>query len=195
LTIAYDSTIEGWSKALELRDRETEGHTRRVTELTLELARQLQVTNESQLVHIRRGVLLHDIGKMGIPDSILFKQSPLTEDEWMIMRKHPTYAYDMLSRISYLHPALAIPLYHHEKWDGTGYPKGLKGEQIPFEARIFAVVDVWDALTSARSYREAWTDEKTKQYILDQAGKHFDPHVVEAFLMLIESKFIERERV
>lgn len=195
LTIAYDSTIEGWSKALELRDRETEGHTRRVTELTLELARQLQVFDESQLVHIRRGVLLHDIGKMGIPDSILFKQSPLTEDEWMIMRKHPTYAYDMLSQISYLRPALSIPLYHHEKWDGTGYPRGLKGEQIPFEARIFAVVDVWDALTSARSYRDAWTDEKTKQYILDQAGKHFDPHVVEEFLMLIESKFIERERV
>ena len=128
LTIAYDTTIEGWSRALELRDRETEGHTRRVTEMTLDLARAMQTFDENRLIHIRRGVLLHDIGKMGIPDSILFKQSPLTEDEWVIMRKHPIYAHEMLSRISYLRPALEIPLYHHEKWDGTGYPKGLKRE-------------------------------------------------------------------
>jgi PAS domain S-box-containing protein len=188
LTIAYDTTIEGWSRALELRDRETEGHTRRVTEMTLDLARAMQAFDENRLVHIRRGVLLHDIGKMGIPDSILFKQSPLTEEEWVIMRKHPTYAYEMLSRISYLRPALDIPLYHHEKWDGTGYPKGLKGDQIPFEARIFAVVDVWDALTSARSYREAWSPEKTRAYIMEQAGSHFDPKVVEAFLALLETK-------
>jgi PAS domain S-box-containing protein len=193
LTIAYDTTIEGWSRALELRDRETEGHTRRVTEMTLELARAMQVFDDTQLVHIQRGVLLHDIGKMGIPDNILFKQNPLTEDEWVIMRKHPTYAYDMLSRISYLRPALEIPLYHHEKWDGSGYPKGLKGEQIPFEARIFAIVDVWDALTTARTYREAWSPEKTKQYIKEQAGTHFDPRVVEAFLLLLEAKFIDKE--
>jgi HD-GYP domain-containing protein (c-di-GMP phosphodiesterase class II) len=137
-------------------------------------------------VHIRRGALLHDIGKMAIPDQILFKQSPLTEEEWEVMRMHPMYAYDMLSRIAYLHPALAIPLYHHEKWDGTGYPKGLKGEQIPFEARIFAVVDVWDALTIQRPYREAWSHEKARDYILENSGTHFDPKVVEAFMRLLE---------
>jgi putative nucleotidyltransferase with HDIG domain len=186
LTVAYDTTIEGWSRALELRDRETEGHTKRVTELTLELARSMGVFGEAQTVHIRRGALLHDIGKMAIPDQILFKQSPLTEEEWEVMRMHPMYAYDMLSRIAYLHPALAIPLYHHEKWDGTGYPKGLKGEQIPFEARIFAVVDVWDALTIQRPYREAWSHEKARDYILENSGTHFDPKVVEAFMRLLE---------
>jgi PAS domain S-box-containing protein len=190
LTVAYDTTIEGWARALELRDRETEGHTRRVTEITLELARSMGIFREDHLVHIRRGALLHDIGKMAIPDNILFKHSPLTEKEWEVMRLHPTYAYDMLSRISYLHPALAIPLYHHERWDGTGYPKGLKGEQIPFEARIFAVVDVWDALTIKRPYREAWSLEKSRDYILSNAGTHFDPKVVEAFMRLLDSGFL-----
>ena len=193
LMVAYDTTIEGWSRALELRDRETEGHTRRVTEMTLELARAMQAFNEDHLVHVRRGALLHDIGKMGIPDKILFKGNPLTEEEWLVMRKHPAYAYDMLSRIAYLLPALKIPLYHHEKWDGTGYPKGLKGEQIPFEARIFAVVDVWDALTTVRSYREAWSPEKARAYITEQAGTHFDPQVVEAFIKLLEAGWLKGE--
>lgn len=193
LMVAYDTTIEGWSRALELRDRETQGHTRRVTEMTLELARSIHAFTEDHLVHVRRGALLHDIGKMGIPDKILFKSSPLTEDEWHVMRKHPEYAYDMLSRIAYLLPALKIPLYHHEKWDGTGYPKGLRGEQIPFEARIFAVVDVWDALTTSRSYREAWSPEKARTYIIEQAGTHFDPQVVEAFMKLLQAGWLKGE--
>jgi HD-GYP domain-containing protein (c-di-GMP phosphodiesterase class II) len=187
LTVAYDTTIEGWARALELRDRETEGHTRRVTEITLELSRSMGVFGEDRLVHIRRGALLHDIGKMAIPDHILFKHSLLNEEEWEIMRMHPTYAYDMLSRIAYLQPALAIPLYHHERWDGTGYPKGLKGEEIPIEARIFAVVDVWDALTIRRPYREAWSSEKARDYIRYNSGTHFDPQVVEAFMKLLEA--------
>ena len=187
LIIAYDTTIVGWSRALELRDRETEGHARRVSEMTLELARAMQAFNEEYLVHVWRGALLHDIGKMGIPDKILFKSNALTDLEWVIMQQHPTYAYDMLSPIAYLRPALEIPYCHHEKWDGTGYPRGLKGEQIPFEARIFAVVDVWDALTSIRPYREAWTPEKTRAYITAQSGTHFDPKVVDAFLKLLEA--------
>lgn len=180
LALAYDTTIEGWSCALDLRDRETEGHTIRVTELTLRLARAMGI-NDSELVHVRRGALLHDIGKMGIPDSILLKPGPLTDEEWTIMRKHPVYALDLLSRIPYLRPALDIPYYHHEKWDGGGYPVGLKGEQIPLVARIFAVADVWDALRSDRPYRLGWPEEKARQYILDESGKHFDPRVVEVF--------------
>ncbi|MCR4433167.1 MAG: GAF domain-containing protein [Caldiserica bacterium] len=178
---AYDATIEGWSRALDLRDKETEGHTQRVTELTLRLAREMGISDE-ELIHLRRGALLHDIGKMGIPDHILLKPGPLTEEEWEIMRKHPQYAYEMLSPIEYLRPALDIPYCHHEKWDGTGYPRGLKGEQIPLAARIFAVVDVWDALTSDRPYRGAWPKEKALEYIREQSGKHFDPKVVELFL-------------
>jgi putative nucleotidyltransferase with HDIG domain len=178
---AYDATIEGWSYALDLRDKETEGHTQRVTELTLRLARALGINGEA-LVHIRRGALLHDIGKMGVPDSILHKPGPLTPDEWVIMRQHPVLAYEMLSRIEYLRPALDIPYCHHEKWDGTGYPRGLKGEEIPLAARIFAVVDVWDALTSDRPYRPAWTREQAVAYLREQAGKHFDPRIVEIFL-------------
>ena len=144
LTLAYDTTIEGWAQALELRDRETEGHTRRVADLTVKLAQALGVKSED-LIHIRRGALLHDIGKMGIPDRILLKPGPLTPEEWEIMKKHPVYAWELLSPIKYLRPALDIPYYHHERWDGTGYPRGLKGEEIPLSARIFAVVDVWDA--------------------------------------------------
>jgi len=178
---AYDATIEGWSYALDLRDKETEGHTQRVTELTLRLARALGINGEA-LLHIRRGALLHDIGKMGVPDSILLKPGPLSEEEWAIMRRHPQMAYEMLSRIEYLQPALDIPYCHHEKWDGTGYPRGLKGEAIPLAARIFAVVDVWDALTSDRPYRPAWSRERALAYIKEQSGKHFDPRVVEAFL-------------
>jgi HD-GYP domain-containing protein (c-di-GMP phosphodiesterase class II) len=184
---AYDSTIEGWSHALDLRDKETEGHTRRVTELTLKLAR-TSGFSEAELVHVRRGVLLHDIGKMGIPDRILLKEGPLTPEEWEIMRQHPVYAHEMLLPIAYLRPALDIPYCHHEKWDGTGYPRGLKGEEIPLIARIFAVVDVWDAVTSDRPYRPAWSREKALAHIKEQAGTHFDPHVVEVFLELIEQK-------
>jgi PAS domain S-box-containing protein/putative nucleotidyltransferase with HDIG domain len=181
LTLAYDTTLEGWARALELRDHDTEGHSRRVTDMTLRLARAMGVS-EAELVHVRRGALLHDIGKMAIPDSILHKPGPLTGEEWEVMHQHPVYAYQMLSSITFLQPALDIPYCHHEKWDGTGYPRGLKGEQIPLAARIFAVVDVWDALRSGRPYRPRWPDEKVLQYIREQADKQFDPQVVEVFL-------------
>jgi putative nucleotidyltransferase with HDIG domain len=181
LTLAYDATIEGWSHALDLRDRETEGHTQRVTTLTLKLARLANVRDE-ELIHIRRGSLLHDIGKMGVPDEVLLKPGPLTDEEWVIMRKHPVLAYEMLSPIQYLQPALDIPYCHHEKWDGTGYPRGLRGEQIPAAARIFAVVDVWDALLSDRPYRKAWPAEKALEHIRGLSGTHFDPAMVQLFL-------------
>lgn len=187
LMLAYDATIEGWSRVLDLRDRETEGHTQRVTNLTVRLARALGIPEE-QIVHIRRGALLHDIGKMGVPDRILFKEGKLTEEEWEIMRKHPLFAYQMLYPIEYLRPALDIPYCHHEKWDGTGYPRGLKGEEIPLAARLFAVADVYDALTSNRPYRQAWPHEQVVAYLREQAGKHFDPQIVEVFLRLIEEK-------
>ncbi len=147
LVLAYDTTIEGWSRALDLRDKETEGHSKRVTEMVLTLARSLQVA-EADLPHVRRGALLHDIGKMGVPDHILLKAGPLTEEEWVVMRMHPVYAYELLSPIAYLQQALDIPYCHHEKWDGSGYPRGLRGEQIPLAARIFALADVYDALSS-----------------------------------------------
>jgi PAS domain S-box-containing protein/putative nucleotidyltransferase with HDIG domain len=182
LALAYDATIEGWSHALDLRDKETEGHTQRVTEMTLHLAREMGMS-DLDLVHIRRGALLHDIGKMGVPDGILLKPGPLTDEEWVVMKRHPVLAYEMLSSIRYLHAALDIPYCHHEKWDGTGYPRGLKGEDIPLTARIFAVVDVWDALTSDRPYRQAWSEEKTRQHIQAGAGTHFDPQVVKTFLL------------
>ncbi|HSJ87953.1 MAG TPA: HD domain-containing phosphohydrolase [Anaerolineales bacterium] len=182
---AYDTTIEGWSRALDLRDKETEGHTQRVTEMTIHLARHFAFSEE-ELLHIQRGALLHDIGKMGVPDNILLKLEPLTEEEWIIMRQHPQYAYDLLKPITFLARALEIPYCHHEKWDGTGYPSGLKGEEIPLTARIFAVVDVWDALRSDRSYRLAWSKEDALAYIREQSGKHFDPSVVEIFLKQIE---------
>jgi PAS domain S-box-containing protein len=185
LTLAYDKTIEGWSKALDLRDRETEGHTRRVTDLTLKLAKQFGLTR-TEIINLRRGSLLHDIGKIGIPDHILLKPGKLTEDEWVVMRQHPQYAYDMLASVEYLRPALEIPYCHHEKWDGSGYPRGLKGEEIPISARIFAVADVWDALTSHRPYRLAWSKEQALEFIKSQAGIHFDPKIVEAFLKVIE---------
>ncbi len=183
LLIAYDETIEGWSRALDLRDKETEGHTLRVTEMTVALARHAGIPEE-EIVHLRRGALLHDIGKMGVPDAILLKPDKLTDEEWAIMRKHPVFAYEWLYPIEYLRPALAIPYSHHEKWDGTGYPQGLKGEQIPLPARLFAVVDVYDALSSDRPYRPAWPYEKVMQYIRQQAGSHFDPQVVEWFLQI-----------
>lgn len=167
-----------------MRDKETEGHTLRVTEMTLQLAHNMGI-NEAELVHVRRGALLHDIGKMGIPDSILLKPASLNDEEMETMRKHPAFAYEMLSPITFLRQSLNIPYCHHEKWDGTGYPRGLKGEQIPLEARIFAVVDVWDALRSDRPYRPAWSEEKALEYIREQSGKHFDPKVVETFLKIV----------
>jgi PAS domain S-box-containing protein/putative nucleotidyltransferase with HDIG domain len=181
LILAYDATIEGWSRALDLRDRETEGHTQRVAEMALELAEKMGMT-DAEKVDLRRGALLHDIGKMGVPDAILLKPESLSENEWKIMRQHPLYAYQMLSPIKYLKHALEIPYCHHEKWDGSGYPRELKGEEIPLSARVFAVVDVFDALTSDRPYSKAWPREEAYQYIRDQAGKHFDPQVVKIFL-------------
>jgi putative nucleotidyltransferase with HDIG domain len=180
LVMAYDATIEGWSRALDLRDKETEGHTQRVSQLTLRLARDLGAA-ERELIHLRRGALLHDIGKMGIPDEILLKPGPLDAEEWRIMKLHPVYAYELLSPIAFLKPALDIPYCHHEKYDGSGYPRGLRGSQIPLAARIFAVADVYDALTSDRPYRKAWLAEKAREFILGEAGKHFDPEVVEVF--------------
>jgi len=181
LQMAYDATIEGWSRALDLRDRETEGHTQRVTDMTLKLARKMGLSEE-RLILIRRGGLLHDIGKMGIPDYILHKPEELTKDEQNIMRKHPQLAYDMLEPIAYLRDALDIPYCHHEKWDGTGYPRGLKGTQIPLEARLFAIVDVWDAITTDRPYRKGWPQEKALKYIREQSGTFFEPKLVEIFL-------------
>ncbi len=184
LAVAYETTIEGWARTLELKDRETEGHSQRVTGFTLRLCRKLGIT-EDEINHIRRGALLHDIGKMGIPDNILLKKGPLTKEEWVVMRKHPKFAYDMLSAIPFLEKAMDIPYCHHEKWDGSGYPRGLRGEEIPLSARIFAVVDVWDALRSDRPYRKAWTDEEALEEIKREKGIHFDPVVVEAFLRMV----------
>jgi GAF domain-containing protein len=187
---AYDTTLEGWARALELRDKETHGHSRRVTNLTLNLAHRLNLSN-NRLVHIRRGVLLHDIGKMGIPDQMLKKTGSLSEEEWVEMRKHPQYAYDLLHPIIYLRPALDIPYCHHEKWDGTGYPRSLKEKQIPLAARIFAIVDVYDALSYDRPYRPAWPQNQVLQYLREQSGKHFDPDVVNAFMELMEEQGVE----
>jgi len=181
---AYDTTLEGWARALELRDRETEGHTRRVTDLTLRLAKYIGI-NDTEMINIHRGVLLHDIGKMGVPDQILKKSGPLNEGEWSEMRQHPVYAHNLLSPILFLRGALDIPYCHHEHWDGSGYPRGLKGEQIPHAARIFSVVDIWDALLSDRPYRKAWPQEEVTQYLKDIAGTLLDPTVVEVFLRMI----------
>ena len=191
LAHAYDTTIQGWSAALDLRDRETDGHSRRVCETTVLMAQAIGMTDE-QIVQVRRGALLHDIGKMGIPDSILLKPGPLTDDEWVIMRKHPQYAYDLLSGIDFLQPALEIPLYHHEKWDGTGYPHKIAGENIPLSARIFAIVDVWDALSSDRPYRAAWPQEKVLSHIRSLSGTHFDPRIVEIFERVIVEQSQQR---
>ncbi|KAF0108988.1 MAG: putative signaling protein [Anaerolineaceae bacterium] len=185
LVMAYDATIEGWSRAMDLRDKETESHTQRVTAITMQMAQAMGIGDE-QMVHVRRGALLHDMGKMGIPDAILLEPGALTDDEWVIMRQHPQFAFDMLSPVAYLRPALDIPYGHHEKWDGSGYPRGLKGEQIPLAARIFAVVDVYDALTSDRPYRQAWPEEKAIEHIRAGAGSHFDPGVVEVFLQMAD---------
>ena len=187
LQTAYEETLEGWAKALELKDRETERHSKQVVNYTLEVARKLGLSEE-KINHIRRGALLHDIGKMAIPDYILHKPGKLTDEEWEIMMQHPVYAYNFLSNIDYLRPALDIPRYHHERWDGTGYTHGLVGKEIPLSARIFSVVDVWDALNSDRPYRRAWSAEKTTAYLQEQAGKLFDPDIVLIFLKLLDNK-------
>ncbi|NTV63024.1 MAG: response regulator [Oscillochloris sp.] len=189
LAHAYDATLTGWSRALELRDHETEGHSRRVTSMTLRLAIEMGIIGP-ELEQIRRGALLHDIGKMGIPDSILLKPGPLSDEEWTIMRRHPVIAYDLLSPVSFLHDALAIPWCHHEKWDGTGYPRGLRGEEIPLAARIFAIVDVWDALSNDRPYRLAWPPERVESHLRSLANTHFDPRIVGAFMNLIASSYM-----
>jgi len=181
---AYDRTLEGWSKALELRDEETEGHTRRVTEMTIELAVKWGI-NGTELEDIRRGALLHDMGKVGVPDHILNKPGKLTKEEFEVIKQHPWYAYEMLSQISFLKPALDIPYYHHEKWDGSGYPEGLKGEKIPLPARIFCLADVWDAITSDRPYRKAMPFKKAIDIIEEGRGSHFDPKLVDVFLEYI----------
>jgi putative nucleotidyltransferase with HDIG domain len=184
---AYEATLEGWVRALDLRDKETEGHTQRVTTLTRTLAAAMGV-DDADLVHITRGALLHDIGKMGIPDSILHKPGSLTDDERAFIRKHPDFAHQMLSPIEFLRPALDIPYCHHEKWDGTGYPRGLKGNDIPFPARMFTIVDVWDALVSDRPYRKAMAIPQVREHIRNLSEKDFDPKVVNIFLRLEETQ-------
>lgn len=186
LQSAYDATLEGWSLALEMRDEETLGHTLRAAELACDVARALGVP-EDEIPHVRRGALLHDIGKMAVPDAILKKPGPLDEREWAVMRAHPVAAQEFLSGVDYLEQAVDIPYYHHERWDGTGYPRGLRGTKIPLAARIFAVVDVFDALTSDRPYRKAWSTEDALKHIVAQAGEHFDPLVVAAFMERIET--------
>lgn len=184
LTMAYDATIEGWSRALDLRDHDTEGHTQRVTEFTVRLARLAGIA-EADLVHVRRGAILHDIGKIAIPDHILHKPGPLTEEEWAIMHQHPRYAYEMLAPVAFIRPALDIPRSHHEKWDGSGYPNGLKEERIPLAARLFAVVDVYDALTSDRPYRQAWPHDRVLEHLRAETGRHFDPRVAALFIGMV----------
>src|SRR5688572_20942950 len=180
---AYQATLEGWVRALDMRDKETEGHTQRVTKLTERLAKSMGVDGD-ELLHIRRGALLHDIGKMAIPDGILLKPGKLTDDERLLIQQHPLYAYEMLNPIDFLLPAIDIPYCHHEKWDGTGYPRGLRGEDIPFSARIFPVIDVWDALISDRPYRKGLPQDEVRHHIQADSGKHFDPRVVNAFFEL-----------
>lgn len=187
LTIAYDATLEGWVKALDMRHKETEGHTRRVVELATRLGRAFGLS-ETEQVQLRRGALLHDIGKMGVPDGTLMKPASLNEGEWDQMRRHPQYAYDFLAPIAFLRPSLDIPYCHHEKWDGTGYPRGLKGEEIPMFARIFAIVDVYDALRSDREYRPAWPEDKVREHLRSLSGSHFEPVVVDTFLRMLESE-------
>lgn len=191
LSQSYDETLLGWAKTLELRERETAGHSRRVVTLTLRFAEQMGIAADDRL-HIYRGALLHDIGKMGVPDSILLKPGPLSPDEWKIMRQHPLYAYNLLGHIKFLQPAIDIPYCHHEHWDGSGYPRGLDGDRIPLAARIFALADVWDALTSDRPYRSAISVDDVVAYLRQQAGILFDPSLVEPFIALAQQEeFVE----
>jgi putative nucleotidyltransferase with HDIG domain len=193
LTQNFDAMIAVMVHALELREQESTGHTERVAELTAQFARAYGFT-EAEIVNVRRGALLHDIGKMGVPESVLHKPESLTEDEWALMRQHPEIAHDMLAPIEFLRPTLAIPYCHHEKWDGTGYPRGLKGEDIPLAARLFAVVDVWDALRSPRAYRQPWPDEKILKHIVDRGGRHFEQRLAEMFVKLVQAGKLQRQR-
>ena len=190
LATAYDATIKGWARALELRDQETQGHSRRVVSMSIHLAQLLGINKADELNNMRRGAILHDVGKMGVPDGILLKAGPLTPQEWDVMRLHTVYGYDMLKPIDYLRPALDVVLYHHERWDGTGYPEGLTGEEIPLHARIFAVGDVWDALRHSRPYKAPWMREKVISYILSESGKGFDPTIVEVFRKALQDEVI-----
>jgi HD-GYP domain-containing protein (c-di-GMP phosphodiesterase class II) len=189
LELAYDATIEGWSRTLDLRDRGEEGHSRRVAEMTLALAEAMGFSGRD-LIHIRRGALLHDIGNMGVPDAILRKPGALTDEERLVMQRHPEYAQDLLRGVSYLAPAMAIPCSHHERWDGSGYPKGLSGDSIPISARIFAVSDVWDALRSDRPQRPAWPEDQARAYLADQSGRQFDPQVLSVFQHWMEGRSV-----
>lgn len=182
---AYDSLILGWSRGLELRDAESQGHANRLVDHTIRLAQRMYFP-EDQMLNLRRGVLLHDVGKMGIPDSILLKPGPLTEEEWQVMHMHPVYAYEMLSKIAVLKSAVDVPYCHHERWDGSGYPRGLKGEEIPLAARLFSVVDIWDALTNDRPYRKAWDKNRVAAYLIESAGKTLDPDAVNEFVALLK---------
>lgn len=184
---AYESTLEGWIRALDLRDRETEGHSRRVVELTVALSGVFGIAGE-ELIHVRRGALLHDIGKMALPDSVLLKPGPLDAEELVQMHLHPWYAYQMLSGVDFLRPALDIPYAHHERWDGSGYPRGLRGEETPFAARMFAVIDVWDALRFDRPYRPGWSTDRVMEHIRKLSGTHFEPVVAEAFETLLRKR-------
>ena len=179
---SYEQTMQGWMHVMDLRHKETKDHTERVTIMTVRLAKLVGLTKESELKCIERGAMLHDVGKIGIPDAILIKPGKLTDEEWVQMKLHPTIAYDLLSRISFLENSLDIPYCHHEKWDGSGYPRGLRGEAIPLAARIFAIIDVWDALCHARVYKSAWTEDKVLNHIAEQAGQHFDPAIVKIFI-------------
>jgi putative nucleotidyltransferase with HDIG domain len=187
LSLAYQATLEGWARALQLRDPLTETHSMQTVELTERLARAIGI-EENKLVHVRRGAILHDIGKLGIPDSILRKPGPLTPEEWAIMRQHPQHGRDLLWPIEYLRPAIDIPYCHHERWDGSGYPRGMRGAEIPLAARAFSVVDVWDALRYDRPYRPGWSGEQVAQFLLDQRGQAFDPQAVDTFVKLIEGE-------
>lgn len=187
LRVAYEDAIEGWARAVDLRDHVTEGHSRRVMELTVTLAERMGVEGK-KLVHIRHGALLHDVGKLGVADRILLKDGPLNDEETAMMRRHPKLAVELLESMAFLEPALDIPHYHHERWDGTGYPEGLRGEEIPLAARIFAVVDVWDALRSDRPYRAAWPEARARAHIREGAGSQFDPDVVDTFFALLDAK-------
>jgi HD-GYP domain-containing protein (c-di-GMP phosphodiesterase class II) len=189
----YDVLIDGWALALELRDSEPKGHTKRVTEMTMEFAHIMGVS-AAELVNVRRGAMLHDVGKMGIPDSILLKKDSLTDDEWKIMRQHPVIAYEQLKDIEFLRPALAIPYSHHERWDGAGYPCGIAGEEIPFVARLFAIVDVWDSLFSDRPYRKAWPSDRVRSHLRDQGAKQFDPKLADLFVKLLENGDVVRRK-
>jgi HD-GYP domain-containing protein (c-di-GMP phosphodiesterase class II) len=190
---SYEQTLEGWSRAMDIRDHETENHTQRVTSMTMKMGKKFRLTEE-QLVQMRRGALLHDIGKLGVPDNILLKTGSLTEEEWQIMRQHPIMARELISPIAFLTPAMSIPYFHHEKWDGSGYPQGLRGGEIPIEARIFSIVDVWDALTSDRPYRLALSPVEAATYIISQSNLHFDPQIVAVFLELLQDEgFLTRD--